>query len=67
MGAGGHVYQYPLNFGLVEMQPETLISKKKKVRVDVEEMTSFEDWLRDAVDAGDLSQVRRRSIKLEMI
>ena len=59
MGAGGHVYQYPLNFGLVEMQPETLVSKKKKARVDVEEMTSFEDWLRDAVEAGDLSQVRK--------
>ena len=67
MGAGSHVYQYPLNFGLVEIKPEELVSKKKKARVDVEEMTSFEDWLRDAVDARDLSQVRRRSIKLEMI
>ena len=67
MGAGGHVYQYPLNFGLADMQPETLVGKKKKSRGDVEEMTSFKDWLRDTVDAGDLGQVRRRSNKLATI
>ena len=55
VGENGNVYRFPVEWGLPAPPPPP--PKKKPKRVEVEEMTSFQDWLREMVDGKVIDQV----------
>jgi len=53
VGENGNVYRFPMEWGVPAPPPTP---KKRPKRVEVEEMTSFQDWLREMVDGKVIDQ-----------